>query len=452
MTLSSDFIDDKKVFTVYQLNQSARVLLEEAFRIVWVKGELSNVAMPRSGHIYFTLKDAKAQIRCAMFKGNNRRLNFTPKEGEEVLLSACVSIYEDRGDYQLIVNHMEKWGVGQLQQAFEQLKATLQEQGLFDLKHKKPLPLFPQHIGVITSHTGAAIQDILSVLKRRYPIALISIYHTQVQGKKASADIVAAIKRANQDALADVLILARGGGSLEDLWCFNEENVAKAIFASQIPLVTGIGHEVDFTIADFVADYRAPTPSAAAETVTPDKEEVIQLFEQQRMRLNQAILRQLQVAAFKLDNLEKQLIHPDQRLQQANLRYVNLQQRLHLSMEKCLLGDKNRLSIAQLLLKSHSPTKQIQKYQTLFSHFLQQSYSCIKQYWQLNQEKLTHLSQGLHHVSPLATLNRGYAIISRPQTQEIVKSVSQVKIGDTLKTQLSDGNFRCIVDQIDQKV
>lgn len=448
MTLPSGSIDDKSVLTVYQLNQAAGALLEKSFGMVWVKGELSNLAAPRSGHLYFTLKDADAQVRCALFKGNSRRLGFTPQEGEAVLLRATVSIYEGRGDYQLIVNHMEKWGVGALQAAYEALKAKLQAQGLFDAKTKKPLPRFPRHIGVVTSHTGAAIQDILSVLKRRYPIAQISIYHTPVQGKSATSSIVAAIKMANQHALAEVLIVARGGGSLEDLWCFNEEPVARAIFDSHIPIVTGIGHEVDFTIADFVADYRAPTPSAAAETVTPDRMELIQLFEQQRMRLDQAMLRQLQVAAFKLDGLEKQLIHPDQRLQQAYLLYANLQQRLNLSIEKCLICQKNRLSILSLNLKSHSPDKSIQRYQTLLKHSLQQLYSAMKQQLQAFNEKWGLAGQALQNVSPLATLSRGYAIVTVPRSHEIVRSIAQVSTGDELIARFVDGTFECTVNQV----
>jgi exodeoxyribonuclease VII large subunit len=221
MTLTPEIVQEKEVLTVHQLNQTARQLLEGSFQLIWIKGELSNVALPPSGHIYFTLKDARAQVRCALFKGNGRRVNFTPKNGQEVLLRASVSIYEERGDYQLIVTHMEQWGAGALQQAFEALKAKLQAEGLFDPRHKKPLPKFVHSIGIISSRTGAALQDILSVLKRRYPLAPIVLYHTQVQGKTAAASIVKAIQTANQQKKVDAIILARGGGSLEDLWCFN---------------------------------------------------------------------------------------------------------------------------------------------------------------------------------------------------------------------------------------
>lgn len=393
---------DREIFTVQQLNQTARNLLEQTIGIVWVQGELSNVALPRSGHIYFTLKDEHAQVRCAMFRGSNQRLNFTPKEGMAVLLRAQVSLYEERGDYQLIVTHLEQWGLGALQQAFEALKNKLQTEGLFDKAHKKPLPDYPQHIGVITSHTGAAIQDILSVLKRRYPIAPITLYHTQVQGKAASKEIVKAIQLANKDKKADVLIVARGGGSLEDLWCFNEEVVARAIYASAIPIITGIGHEVDFTIADFVADFRAPTPSAAAETVTPDSIELIRLFEQKKLRLIQAMQRKLQYAIQKTDNLEKRLIHPGQYLQRAAQSCLHYRQRLTLLMENIL-----------------------QRYKTTFSV----------------------ASAKLNAVSPLATLSRGYAIVTTMEGH-VIQEAQKLNMHQSIKTQLGQGTFISTVTKI----
>ncbi|MBI2792127.1 MAG: exodeoxyribonuclease VII large subunit [Gammaproteobacteria bacterium] len=394
--------NDKEIFTVAQLNQTARELLEEALKLVWVKGELSNVALPRSGHIYFTLKDEHAQVRCAMFKGSNHRLKFTPADGMEVLVRANVSLYEPRGDYQLIITHMEEWGLGKLQQAFEALKAKLQAEGLFEQSHKKPFPPFPKHIGVITSHTGAAIQDILSVLKRRYPIAPITIYHTQVQGKTAAKDIIKAIKLANKHQTAEVLILARGGGSLEDLWCFNDEQLARVIFDSTIPIVTGIGHEIDFTIADFVADLRAPTPSAAAETVTPDTIEIIRIFEQKKLRLIQAILRILQHHAQKIDSLEKQLIHPGKTIQQTLIHVTHLQARLALLMTNTLQRYKNSLSIA---------------------------------------------SAKLHTVSPLATLARGYAIVTTLEGNVVVDT-KDLKIEHDVRIQLGQGTFISTVKEI----
>lgn len=394
--------NDKEIFTVAQLNQTARELLEEALKLVWVKGELSNVALPRSGHIYFTLKDEHAQVRCAMFKGSNHRLKFTPADGMEVLVRANVSLYEPRGDYQLIISHMEEWGLGKLQQAFEALKAKLQAEGLFEQSHKKPFPAFPRHIGVITSHTGAAIQDILSVLKRRYPIAPITLYHTQVQGKTAAKDIIKAIQLANKHQNADVLILARGGGSLEDLWCFNDEQLARVIFNSTLPIITGIGHEIDFTIADFVADLRAPTPSAAAETITPDTIELTRTFEQKKLRLIQAMLRILQHHAQKIDSMEKQLIHPGKTIQQTLIHVAHLQARLALLMTNTLQRYKNSLSIA---------------------------------------------SAKLHTVSPLATLARGYAIVTTLEGNVVV-DIKDLKREQDVRIQLGQGTFVSTVKEI----
>jgi len=263
--------DDRDIYSVGRLNAEARGLLEGAFPLIWVQGELSNVSRPSSGHLYFTLKDANAQVRCAMFRGNNRFLKFRPADGAQVVVRASLSLYEARGDYQLIVQSMEEAGDGALQRAFEALKQKLAAEGLFEAAHKRALPTLPKRIGVITSPTGAAIRDILSVLKRRFPAIPVLIYPVAVQGQAAGAEIAAMIRRADMRRDCDVLIIARGGGSLEDLWAFNEEIVARAIFDCSIPTVSGVGHEVDFTIADFVADQRAPTPSVAAEMVSPDQ-------------------------------------------------------------------------------------------------------------------------------------------------------------------------------------
>lgn len=400
---STDAKEQKTILTVQQLNQATRTILETNFGALWVKGELSGYKVHHSGHAYFTLKDEHAQIRGVMFRGQNRQLHFTPKDGMEVIVRANVTLYEQGGSYQLTVLTMEEGGQGLLQQAFLALKAKLQAAGYFATEHKKPLPLFPQHIGIITSKTAAALQDILTVLKRRYPIAPITLYHTSVQGKGAANDIINAITKANQAKLADVLILARGGGSMEDLWCFNEESVADAIFNSALPIITGIGHEIDFTIADFVADVRAPTPSVAAETATPDSQDLWRLFEQKRLRLIQACLRQLQHYALKLDSLEKQLLHPGQRLQQATLRCEHLQTRMQLIMQNLL-----------------------QRY----------------------QQRLGSLGTHLNSVSPLATLQRGYAIVTDTELGTVVQQSKQLQLGQRLRTQLAEGEFISTVTEI----
>lgn len=393
---------EKTILTVRQLNQTTRSILEKTFGRVWIKGELSNVSLPASGHMYFTLKDEAAQVRCAFFKNNRRANGLKPKDGMAVLVQAEVSLYEPRGDYQLIVSHMEEWGLGTLQQAFEALKAKLQQEGLFAPEHKKELPNFPRHIGVVTSHSGAALQDILSVLKRRYPLAPITLYATQVQGKTAAADIARAIALANEHNKAEVLIVARGGGSLEDLWCFNEEIVARSIFKSVIPIVTGVGHEVDFTIADFVADHRAPTPSVAAETITPDIIALQALLQQYSQDLTHTIKRKIQSFSQRVDYLEKCLKHPGQILKEKLQHTDHLLKRL-------------------VLLMQHRLTHQ--------------------------KQKLAYLAGKLDTLSPLATLGRGYAIV-QDEAGSVVQSTKQVKIGQSLRTRVKEGEWVSTVKQI----
>lgn len=399
----ADIQEDKTVLTVHQLNQAARGILEDSFGLAWVKGELSGVLHHTSGHLYFTLKDARAQIKGVMFKASNRKLDFKPENGQEVVVRATVTVYEQGGSYQLNVVHMEKGGLGQLQQAFEALKAKLLAEGLFEASRKRPLPAYPKHIGIITSQTGAALQDILSVLKRRYPIAPLTVYATQVQGKTAAKAIVKTIEYANKHKVADVLILARGGGSLEDLWCFNEEIVARAIAGSALPIISGVGHEIDFTIADFVADVRAPTPSAAAETVTPDSLAVIAVFEHYIKRLTQALQRQIQHLALKVDSLEKRLIPPQQRLMHAHTQCEHLIQRLNL---------------------------------------------LILQRFQQAKNRFTQASAQLHTVSPLATLERGYTIVTSCKTKEILRSIEHVELGDEIETRFKDGKIRSLVSVV----
>ena len=293
------------LYTVSDLNHAAASLLTHHFEVVAVTGEISNLTRPSSGHYYFSLKDDSAQIRCAFFRAHHHHLDFTLENGQEVVMHAQVSIYEPRGDYQLIVKSVQLAGLGALQIAFDRLKNKLEKAGLFDDKHKKPLPYLPKNIGVITSPTGAALQDILKVLRHRFSAIPVFVYPTAVQGASAAAEICAALAKANQEKQCDVLILARGGGSLEDLWSFNEENVAHAIFNSEIPIITGIGHQTDFTIADFVADVRAPTPSAAAETVTPDRDMLQKQLHQQQQRLLHLIQSRIQFCAAQVPTLKQ---------------------------------------------------------------------------------------------------------------------------------------------------
>jgi len=384
----------KIVYSVSELNQTAQSLLESHFSSIWVEGEISNLVRPSSGHLYFSLKDAKAQIRCAMFHHRQASLNFEPRNGLLVQVHAKVSLYLDRGDYQLIAEHLEMAGSGLLRKAYEALVQKLTLEGLFQEQWKKPLPLLPQQIGVVTSPTGAAIRDILSVLKRRFPKIPITVYPTKVQGNEAAFEIIKALSLANQQAIADVLILARGGGSLEDLWPFNEERVARAIFESAIPIVTGIGHEIDFTIADFVADRRAPTPSAAAELVTPHQHAFLQQLSACETRLTNGILKDLQRRAQHIDWLAKRLRHPGHHIQ----------------------NQLQRLNMLKLRLKR-----------------------VIHQHLKEKESALKLSLRALETVSPLATLNRGYAIVSAAHNSHIIRSIHEIKQGDKLQIKFKDG-------------
>ena len=318
------------VYSVSQLNREAKRLLATHFLTLRVEGEISNFSAPSSGHWYFTLKDSQAQIRCAMFRGQQLRLGYKPNNGDMVIVSAQVSLYEPRGDYQLVVERMEQAGDGALRQAFERLKLKLLNEGLFDAERKQTLPLIPKQIAVITSPSGAAVHDILTVLQRRFPAIPVMIYPVAVQGEQAKFEISAALQTANQRGEADVIILARGGGSLEDLWAFNEEIVARAIAASKIPVISGVGHEVDVTIADFVADLRAATPSAAAERAVPNQLDWLQAFSAQEQRLKQILQRTLNDQRQRLNWLSKglQMQHPGEKLQRNAQRLDELEQRL----------------------------------------------------------------------------------------------------------------------------
>lgn len=308
--------NNRQIFTVSELNRTVRQLLENSLPMLWVEGEISNFARPGSGHWYLTLKDEKAQVRCAMFKNSNMRVNFKPANGTSVLVRCRAGVYEGRGEYQLVVEHMEEAGFGALQRQFDQLKASLASEGLFDSAHKMSMPQAVNHVGIITSPTGAAVKDVLSVLKRRFPAIKVSIFPTAVQGNQAAGQIVEAIAMANQHNQCDALIIGRGGGSLEDLWPFNEEAVARAIFSSQIPTISAVGHEIDFTIADFVADLRAPTPSAAAELISPDGSEMHAQFKGLEASLINTVHRRLQKYDQNVVNLHKRLRHPGRKLQE----------------------------------------------------------------------------------------------------------------------------------------
>lgn len=438
-------VPNAHIYSVSELNQLARRTLELKIGQAWICGEISNLSQPHSGHGYFSLKDSHAQVRCAMFRFSLQKLKFKLENGQHVIALADVSLYEPRGDFQLIVSHLELTGDGALQLAFEQLKKRLAAEGLFDVQFKKKLPIFPKTIGIITSATGAAIRDILTVLKRRFAVSPIIIYPTLVQGKQAAEHIVRAIQLANQRQECDVLMLARGGGSLEDLWPFNEEIVARAIFASKIPMVTGIGHEIDFTIADFVADLRAPTPSAAAEHVSPNVSDLQQQLVQMQQRLNKLINDLLQRQLLTLTHLQQRLCHPGQRLKQQMQQLDQLEQRLILAQRHVIKHEV--LHLNQLILKFNhvNPMVTVSERQTNLTAILNQLNVLMTQSLQQYRQQLQYLAHGLQLVSPLTTLERGFAIVSKAETGEIIRSSQQTHPGDRLNLKLAEGALTCEV-------
>ncbi len=391
-----------KVPTVAELNRRIRGHIENSFFDVWVRGEISTFRKPVSGHAYFVLKDSTAQIRSVMFKGSLSKLKFQLKEGMEVLLHGAVSVYEARGEYQIVCDTAEPVGVGALQLAFEQLKAKLQSEGLFDPKHKKALPPLPKRIGIVTSSTGAAVKDILKVLSRRFPDRKVLIFAAAVQGDKAAPEIVSAIQKAETwnlqypDDKVDVLIVGRGGGSMEDLWPFNEEIVARALYACSIPTISAVGHEIDFTISDFVADVRAPTPSAAAEIVVPKKEELIRMVTHQNVRMNSLIGKHLAQVKLHLGHLTSRLVDPRQRIRQMKENFKTLTLKLKTGMFNSLA---------------------------------------------LKRQRLESRIQMLNSLSPLQVIGRGFTLTLSLEGK-IIRSVKEIKKGDKLVTRLSDGEFQ----------
>lgn len=438
---------EREILTVSQLNHRAKQLLETHLPLLWVEGELSNVSQPSSGHWYFTLKDDQAQVRCAMFKNRNMLVRFKPQQGQHVMIRARVSLYEGRGDYQIIAEHMEEAGAGALQRAFDELKIKLAKEGLFDERHKKPLPALPSHIGVITSPTGAAIHDILHVLERRFPSIPVTIIPVTVQGKEAAPQIVKAIELANRADLFDVLIVGRGGGSLEDLWPFNEESVARAIYASKLPIVSAVGHEVDVTIADFVADLRAPTPSAAAELITPDGDDWLDKFIGFEVLLEEAMQRKLSALKQQLHWLRARLRHPRQQLEQQAQHLDNLELRLKNLIQKQLTIYHNKLNQFSIRQQAHHPQVRLRQLTERLHN--QQSRLVNAQTYLLQRKKqaFNEATRMLNTLSPLNTLERGYALVTDIKGK-VVTTSKQLSIGDSLNTKVADGEFIARVESI----
>jgi exodeoxyribonuclease VII large subunit len=440
---------DRDVYTVTRLNQTARKLLESGLARIWLEGELSNIARPSSGHLYFTLKDSKAQIRGAMFRNRNQLLRFRPEEGMQVLVRAKVSLYEPRGDYQLIAEAMQEAGDGVLQRAFDALKLKLEQEGLFAAGGKLPLPALPTRIGVITSPSGAAIRDVLSVLKRRFPAIPVLIYPVAVQGKDAGRDIAAMIATASRRKDCDVLILTRGGGSLEDLWAFNEEIVARALHDCSLPVVSAIGHEVDFTIADFVADQRAATPSAAAELVSPEQSEWLAQLNTLQVRGARHIQQQLNDTRQRLNWLQQRLQfrHPGQYLRQQAQRLDELEQRSRLTMRSYFNNLRSSLNAATAALKQTAPSYRISRSELQLQALTQRLRTIISTGLQTRQQQLALACKSLDTISPLATLDRGYAIVTRQADNRVLHAASSVKPGEQVAARLAEGQLLCTVDK-----
>ena len=456
----SDFVNEamsdsvyaltRRVFQVSELNREVRELLESHFLLIWLEGEISNLARPASGHLYFSLKDQHAQVRCALFRNRSRLLGIPLSNGQRVLVRARISLYEPRGEYQLIIEQLEDAGEGALRRAFEALRTRLEQEGLFAAERKRPMPSFPSRVGVITSASGAAVHDVLSVLKRRFPALPVLLYPIQVQGAEAAESIAKALNAASRRQDCDVLLLVRGGGSLEDLWAFNEETLARAMAACQIPIVSGIGHESDVTIADFVADVRAATPSAAAELVSPDRLVLQARLRQLQQRSKTVIERLLNTQKRHWGSLQQRLErqHPSRRLQQQTQRLDELEQRLQRAMRLKLSLQQRTLSAFKARLQSQAPKariKQLRERQNTLQHRLRQTMA------KLLESKRVLLStavRSLDNLSPLQTLQRGYSIVRAADSGDIIAHVGQTQPGAKIDALLGQGKLRCTVDEV----
>lgn len=435
---------ERDVLTVSQLNARARSLLEEVFPRVWVEGELSNLARPSSGHLYFTLKDSGAQVRCALFRQNAARIRLDLRDGLLVQARGRVSLYEGRGDYQMIIDNLEPAGDGALRQAFEALKAKLQGEGLFAAERKRPLPSHPTRIGVITSPSGAAVRDIISVFGRRAPFIELVISPTAVQGREAAPQIVRALERADRAGF-DALILARGGGSLEDLWPFNEEMVARAVAACQTPIISAVGHETDVSISDFVADLRAPTPSAAAELLSPDTQAMLAQLQRNHRQLQQCMKVRLTNERLRLDSLRRRLRHPGERLAQQSQHLDELDMRLQRAWGHRLEQRQQQLVNLRGRLQHQHPERLSRVLHERLEQLRQRLPRAMNQHLQQRRQRLESAAQGLHLISPLATLGRGYSILLDQQGKAI-RSQQDTKPGQQLQARLAEGQLALRVE------
>ncbi|MBO9767421.1 MULTISPECIES: exodeoxyribonuclease VII large subunit [Xanthomonas] len=437
---------NEQILTPSQLNSLARDLLEGSFPLVWVEAELSSVTRPSSGHLYFTLKDARAQIRCAMFKPKSTWLKFQPREGLRVLARGRLTLYEARGDYQLVLDHLEEAGEGALRRDFDELRARLAAEGLFDAERKQALPAHVQRLAVITSPSGAAVRDVLSVLARRFPLLEVDLLPSLVQGDSAAAQITSLLQRADASGRYDVILITRGGGSLEDLWAFNDERLARAIAAAQTPVVSAVGHETDFSLSDFVADVRAPTPSVAAELLVPDQRELLARVRRAQARMTQLQQHALGNAMQRADRLALRLRaqSPQARLQLLHRRQEEAGRQLRARMMHVLERLQARVQRGQTQLQSHNPQRHLAGLQQRLRALHPQA--AMQRRLQHDQLQLRSIARSLEAVSPLATVARGYAIVTRPADGSVVRSAAEVVTGERLRAQLADGSIQVRVE------
>ena len=446
-------LEERRILSVTGLNREARLLIEGHLGTVWVEGEISNLSRPSSGHMYWSLKDAQAQVRCAMFRQHNRTLGFELANGRQVLVRARVSLYEARGEFQLIVDYVEEAGEGLLRRRFEELKRKLAAEGLFDAARKRPLPPLPRRIGVVTSPTGAALRDVLIALRRRFPATAVLIYPTPVQGEGAGEEIARTLKLADRRAECDLLILTRGGGSLEDLWAFNEEVVARAIDALELPIIVGVGHEIDFTIADFVADLRAPTPSQAAELAVPDQGEWRTRFARLELELAQTLRRRLAVPRQRLSMLAHRLqrCHPGVSVRELGQRLDELEIRLGRAVERLIGARRMRLARVTAAVTAVSPERRIAKARERWRWAFAALERALKRRLEDAKQRLVLAERGLNSLSPLATLERGYAIVSRRDDRTLVTDSAQVARGTVIDLRLGRGALGATVDEVSEE-
>jgi len=442
-------IRQEHIFTVSQVTQEIKGLLEGHFSELWVEGEVSNVRIPPSGHIYFTLKDEWSQIRAVIFRGQAGLLRFIPEDGLHVICHGGISVYEPRGEYQLILDSVEPKGVGALQVAFEQLKNRLDAEGFFDAEHKKSLPLLPGRIGIVTSPSGAAIRDMLQIIHRRFPNVEIVIYPVRVQGIESPPEIAQAIRDLNDRGEVEVIIVGRGGGSLEDLWAFNDERVAKAIFESRIPIVSAVGHETDFTIADFVADMRAPTPSAAAELVVREKTQLLRSIQSLNLRMIRSMERQVEFLWEKLGQGRRGLVDPRRRMERFWERLDDLSRRLSSGGNWLVVASRNRTDTLRGSLLFRNPLQKVEGYGVTVSHLNKELSGAVQRALHERSNRVGKLLSGLDNLSPLSILKRGYSITRKFPSNEIVKEAHAVARGERVKVKLYRGELLCGVEESD---